>query len=90
MKQFLTKGTTLRSLMKTPPSRGFYVKNLVQQRSGGGGQTKALLMASSIMLVGGTSYFLYTHMQSLSLTGGAVAEAEPSQEQFKQRIARNI
>jgi hypothetical protein len=85
MKQFLAKGATLRSLVKTP-SRGFYVRNFVQRR---GGQTKAFLLASSMMLVGGTSYFLYNHMQSLSLAD-AVAEAESNQEQFKQRIARKI
>lgn len=42
-----------------------------------------------MMLVGGTSYYLYNHLQSLSLAG-AVAEAEPIQEQFKQRIASKI
>jgi hypothetical protein len=42
-----------------------------------------------MMVVGGTTYFLYSHLQTLSLAG-AVAEAEPKQEQFKQRIASKI
>ena len=84
MKQFLTKGATLRSLVKTP-SRGIYVRNLVHRSFG---QTQAFLLASS-MLVGGTSYFLYSHLQTPSLAG-AVAEAEPNQEQSKQRIASKI
>jgi len=79
MKQFLAKGATLRSLVKTP-SRGLYVRNLVHRRFGQ--QTQAFLLASSMMLVGGTSYFLSSHMHTLSLAG-AVAEAEPNQEQFK-------
>jgi hypothetical protein len=86
MKQFLTKGATLRSLVKTP-TRGLYVRNLVPRSFGQ--QTHALLLASSMMLVGGTTYFLYSHIQTLSLVG-AVAEAEPNQEQFKQRIASKI
>ena len=86
MKQFLTKGATLRSLVKTP-TRGLYVRNLVPRSFGQ--QTHALLLASSMMLVGGTTYFLYSHLQTLSLAG-AVAEAEPNQEQFKQRIASKI
>ena len=85
MKQFLTKGATLRFLVKTP-SRGLYLRNLVHRSFG---QTQAFLLASSMMLVGGTSYFLYSHMQNLSLAG-AVAEAEPNQEQSKQRIATKI
>lgn len=85
MKQFLAKGAIIRSLVKTP-SRGFYVRNLVQGRVG---QTKAFLLASSMMLFGGTSYLLYNQIQSLSLPG-AIAEAEPNQEQFKQSIAIKI
>ena len=86
MKQFLTKGATFRSLVKTP-TRGLYVRNLVPRSFGQ--QTHALLLASSMMLVGGTSYFLYSHLQTSSLAG-SVAEAEPNQEQFKQRIASKI
>jgi hypothetical protein len=69
MKQFLTKGATLRSLVKTP-SRGLHFRHAVQR----GGQSRAFLLASSMMLIGGTSYMLYNNFQTFSLT--AVAEAE--------------
>ena len=48
-------------------------------------------MASSMMLVGGTSFLLYNKLHNLELPSRAVAaEAEPNQEQFKGRVAKKV
>lgn len=82
MKNFLSKGSTLRTLIRNP-QRGYHLRSTVQR----GTHSKALMMVSSMLLVGGSTYLIYN---SHIFTAAMPAEAEPASQDHQSRLAHRI